>query len=114
VSPYKDRWIECTDTAVLIKGYYFAWGDFAWATKQIPYSAITSVERFDVTARRGKYRIWGSGDFTHWGNYDPQRPGKSVGFFLHVAGRVVPFVTPDDPDAFERTLERHVPVVPPG
>jgi hypothetical protein len=114
VRAYKDRRIECTATDVLVKGYYFAWGDFAWATKRIPYSAITSVDRFDLTTWRGKYRIWGSGDFKHWGNYDPQRSGKSVGFFLHVGGRVVPFVTPDDPDAFERALEQHVPVVPPG
>ncbi len=63
-----------------------------------------------MTLSHGKYRTLGSGDLTHWGNYDPRRPGKSVGFFLHVGGRVVPFVTPDDPDAFELALRAHVPV----
>jgi hypothetical protein len=114
VSAYEDRWIECTDTELLVKGYYFAWGDFGWATKRIPYRSIKSVERFDLTRWRGKYRIWGSGDFTHWGNYDPQRPKKSVGFFLHLGGHVIPFVTPDDPDAFEQALRAHVPVRSPG
>ena len=46
MSAYKDRWIECTDTDLLVKGYYFAWV-LAWATKRIPYSPIKSVERFD-------------------------------------------------------------------
>ena len=69
---------------------------------------IGGAVRRDAVA--GKYRIWGSGDFTHWGNYDPQRPGKTVGFFLDVGGRVIPFVTPDDPDAFEQALRPHVPV----
>ena len=113
MSAYKDPFIECTDTELLVKRYYFAWGGFAWATKRIPYSSLKSVERFDLTGWRGKYRIWGSGDFKHWANYDPKRPGKSVGFFLHVGGHVIPFVTPDDPEAFEQALTPHVPVGPP-
>lgn len=110
VSAYMDRWLECTGTELLVKGYYFAWGDFSWATKWIPYSSIKSLERFEMTTWRGKYRIWGSGDFKHWGNYDPQRPRKSVGFFLDVGRHVVPFVTPDDPEAFEQALGPHLPV----
>ena len=35
---YKDRWIDCTADAVLIRGYYFPWG-----TKRIPYSAIREM-----------------------------------------------------------------------
>ena len=37
---YRDRWIECTDDAVHIHGYYFPWG-----TKRVPYSAIRTVRR---------------------------------------------------------------------
>jgi hypothetical protein len=102
VSDYRDRWIECTDTEVQVHGYYFPWG-----TKRIPYSSIRSVERFTMTALRGKGRIWGSGDLRHWANLDPRRPGKSVGFFLNVGRRVIPFLTPDDPDAFEQVLRGH-------
>jgi hypothetical protein len=104
MSEYKDRWIECTDTAVQVRGYYFPWG-----TKRIPYSAITSLERLTLTALRGKGRIWGSGDFRHWANLDPRRMRKSVGFFVNLGRRVVPLLTPDDPDAFEQVVRPHLP-----
>jgi hypothetical protein len=100
---YKDRWIECTDTEVQIRGYYFPWG-----TKQIPYTSIRSLERFTMTALRGKGRIWGSGDLQHWANLDPARPSKSVGFFLDLGRHVVPFLTPDEPDAFEQVIRSRI------
>jgi hypothetical protein len=103
MSEYKDRWIECTDSEVVIRGYYFPWG-----TKRIPYSAIRSIDRFDMSAWRGKGRIWGSGDFRHWANLDPLRPKKSVGFYLDLGRHVLPFLTPDDPATFEAVLEEHV------
>jgi hypothetical protein len=107
VREYEDRRIECTDREVLIHGYYFPWG-----TKRIPYSSIRSLDRFTLTALRGKGRIWGSGDFRHWANFDPARPRKDVGFFVHVDRRVTPFVTPDDPDAFEGVITRHLGAAP--
>lgn len=82
-----------------MRGYYFPWG-----TKHIPYASIRSLDRFDMTALRGKGRIWGSGDFRHWANLDPGRPKKSVGFFLDVGARVIPFLTPEDPDRFEQVV----------
>jgi hypothetical protein len=100
---YKDGRIECTDSDVLIRGYYFPWG-----TKRIPYASIRSVDRFAMTALRGKVRIWGSGDLRHWANLDPRRPRKSVGFFLDLGRRVIPFLTPDDPDAFEQIVRAHL------
>ena len=103
VSEYKDRWIECTERAVLVRGYYFPWG-----TKRIPYAQIRSLDRFAMTALRGKGRIWGSGDLRHWAHLDPRRPTKSVGFFLDVGRRVIPFLTPDDPEVFERALRAHI------
>jgi hypothetical protein len=96
------------------EGHYFAWGDFASATKRITCSSLTSVERFDMTRWRGKNRIWGAGTSNIGANDDPQRPEKSVGFFFHVGGRVVPFVNLDDPEAFERALRPYIPVVPSG
>jgi hypothetical protein len=101
---YQDGRIECTDTEVRIRGYYFPWG-----TKTIPYSSIRSLDRFTLTTVRGNWRIWGSGDFKHWANLDRGRPKKSVGFFVDVGRRVVPFLTPDDPDAFEQVVREHIP-----
>jgi hypothetical protein len=103
MSDYRDRWIECTDGEVRVRGYYFPWG-----TKRIPYASIHSVDRFTLTALRGKGRIWGSGDLKHWANLDPGRPRKSVGFVVNVGRRVIPVLTPDDPDAFEKILGEHV------
>jgi hypothetical protein len=103
MSEYADGRIECTVSEVRVRGYYFPWG-----TKRIPYSTIRSVEKFTMTALRGRGRIWGSGDLRHWANLDPQRTHKSVGFFLDVGRRIIPFVTPDDPDTFERVLGVHL------
>jgi hypothetical protein len=107
MSEYKDRWIDCTDSAIVVRGYYFPWG-----SKRIPYASIKSLDRFAMTALRGKGRIWGSGDLVHWANLDPRRPTKSVGFFLDVGRRVIPFLTPDDPDAFEQVLRAHITPAP--
>jgi hypothetical protein len=96
---YRDARIQCTDREISVRGYYFPWG-----TKRIPYTSIRSLDRFDMTATRGKGRIWGSGDLRHWANLDPGRPRKSVGFFVDVGARIVPFLTPDDPDEFERIV----------
>jgi hypothetical protein len=104
VDTYQDRWIECTDTEIVVRGYYFPWG-----TKRIPYISVRSLERFEMTALRGKGRIWGSGDLRHWANLDPGRPRKSVGFFLDVGRRVIPFLTPDDPDQFEQIVRGAIP-----
>jgi hypothetical protein len=104
---YRDRFIECTDTGVRVRGYCFPWG-----TKTIPYALIRALDRFTMTALHGKGRIWGSGDLRHWANLDPQRPKKSIGFFVDVGRRVVPFLTPDDPDAFERVIAERTGLAP--
>ena len=94
---YRDGRIECTDREIHVRGYYFPWG-----TKSIPYTSIRSLDRFNMTAIRGKGRIWGSRDFRHWANLDPRRPQKS--FFVDLGARIVPSLAPDDPDAFERIV----------
>jgi hypothetical protein len=96
---YQDPRIDCTPHEVRIRGYYFPWG-----TKRIPYTAIRGVERFELSALRGRWRIWGTGDFHHWANFDPGRPGKAVGLYLDLGRSVVPFLTPDDPDAAEAVI----------
>ncbi len=106
---YRDRRIECTATDVRLRGYYFPWG-----TRSIPYATIRSWDRFTLTALHGKGRVWGSGDFRHWANFDPRRPEKEVGFFLDVGRRVIPLVTPDDPDAFENVIRERVGHDPPS
>jgi hypothetical protein len=97
---YRDRWIECTAGEIRVHGYYFPWA----GTKHIPYSRVRGLDRVEMSALHGKGRIWGTGNFKYWANLDPKRPGKSVALILDIGRRVMPFITPDDPDAVEAII----------
>jgi hypothetical protein len=101
---YDDGRVACTEEALVIRTYYFPPHD-----KRIPYGRIEQVRRVPMTGvLNGRYRIWGSGDFVHWYNYDPRRPRKSVALIVHVAGhRVRPVITPDNPDGVAAELAAH-------
>ena len=98
---YDDGRVACDETGVVLRRYY------PWGSKRIPYTRIRSVTRRPLTGFTGKWRIWGSGDFVHWWNLDPDRPKKAAAFELHVGGRIVPTMSPDDPDTVERILSEH-------
>jgi hypothetical protein len=98
-STYRDRWIECTPDGISIRGYYFPWG-----TKHIAYRSIRSLKRVELTALRGKGRIWGTANPRYWASLDPRRPQKSVGLILDLGQYVRPFITPDDPAAVEAII----------
>lgn len=102
---YKDRWIEFTSTGLRVRAYYFPWG-----TKRIAFSAIRSVRRVQLGVFTGKARIWGTANPRYWASLDPARPRKSAGFVIDTGRVVRPFLTPDDPDAFERQLSAHISV----
>jgi len=109
-TPYEDRSIGVSDDALTIKGYYFP-----GTLKRIPLSTIRSVRRADMGTLRGRGRIWGTANPGYWANFDPQRPRKSVAFLVDVGKAVKPFVTPDDPAAFEAALrDRGIEVTPAG
>jgi hypothetical protein len=101
---YRDRWITCGSEDLRIRGYYFPWG-----TKRIAYSAIRSLTRADIGLFTGRGRIWGTANPRYWASLDPGRPRKTVGFVLDVGAAVRPFLTPDDPAAFEGELRGHLP-----
>lgn len=96
---YADPRIRCTGAGIEIRGYYVPWG-----SKHVTYAAVRGLERVDLSAARGRARIWGTANPGYWANLDPRRPHKSTGFVLDLGRRVRPFVTPDDPDAFEATV----------
>ena len=104
---YADPWITCTADEIVIRGYYFPWG-----TKRIAYAAIRSVRRVDMGAFTGSWRIWGTGNPRYWASLDPRRPKKKVALVLDLGAAVQPFVTPDDPDAFEASIREHTFVGP--
>jgi hypothetical protein len=99
---YKDRWIECTADAVLIHGYYFPWG-----TKRVPYSSILQVRRVPIGTLTGRGRIWGSTTLHYWASLDPGRPAKKKALILDTGHRILPFITPDDPDAVTAVISEH-------
>lgn len=93
VTLYRDRFIECTDDELIVRWYYFPFG-----TKHIPYSAVNSFQRVELTAFHGKGRIWGTGNLRYWASLDPSRGRKSLGLTLDLGKAVQPFITPDDAD----------------
>jgi hypothetical protein len=99
---YADPRIETTPEGVRIRHYYFPLGD-----KLVRWEDLRSVGRVEVGALRGRLRIWGTANPRYWANLDPGRPRKKTGFVLDHGGRVRPFVTPDDPAAFEAALRAH-------
>lgn len=99
---YEDRSIGVTDDTLTIKGYYFP-----GSTKRVALSSVQRVERVPTGATRGRGRIWGTANPGYWANWDPKRTGKTFAFLVDVGKAVKPFVTPDDPDAFEAALREH-------
>lgn len=103
VMSYDDGLIACTDTALIIRHYYFPVG-----SKRLPYTSIREVRSKPMTALSGKWRFWGSGDLVHWANLDLGRAAKSVALVVTLSGlRVRPVITPDDPEAVLGELAAH-------
>jgi hypothetical protein len=102
MATYRDPRITADDSGVHIRSYYFPVG-----SKHIAWPSIRGVEKRSMTALRGRYRIWGSGDLRHYYNLDPQRPRKDIAFVLDLGRHIRPVVTPDDPDAFAAVFAEH-------
>jgi hypothetical protein len=96
---YDDGIIRCDAVGVEIRRYYFPSG-----TKRVKYGEIKGLARLEMSALRGKLRIWGTGNFKIWANLDTKRPHKKVAFIIDNGRSVKPFVTPDDPDSFEAVV----------
>jgi hypothetical protein len=104
---YKDRWVECTDEGLRIRGYYFPWG-----TKHIPYTKVRSVQRVVMSSFRGQWRLWGTSNPRYWASLDPKRGSKKEGLVLDTGRFVHPFITPDDVGAVEACIRAHVDLGP--
>lgn len=100
-SLYDDGRVKCDDDGLVVRWYY------PWGTKRIPYRSIRGCTTFELSPVRGKWRIWGSGDFVHWYNLDPGRPNKQSGIEIDVGGRIRPTITPDDAGAVAHIITEH-------
>ena len=101
---YEDGGVVCGDQDFLIRRYY------PWGAKRIPYSAIKGVTELPLrgASRVRRWRIWGSGDFIHWWNFDSGRTHKELALVIDVGHRVRPTITPDDPAAVAGILRSHL------
>jgi hypothetical protein len=100
---YDDGRVALTDDALVIRKYYFPFGD-----KRLPYGDIANVRLRPIAPVMEKWRIWGSSDFVHWFNYDPGRPRKSTALEITQSGRSArPVITPDNPDEVAAELASH-------
>jgi hypothetical protein len=95
---YDDGRIACDDEGLTIRWYY------PWGAKHIPFRTIRSATTFSLSRMRGRWRLWGSGDFVHWYNLDGARPKKEAGIELDTGGRIRPCITPDDVDEVSRII----------
>lgn len=100
--PYQDGAIAVTADALTIRGYWLP-----GTTKRVALSSVRSVRRVQMSATRGRGRIWGTANPGYWANLDPRRPRKTVAFLVDTGKAMKPYLTPDDPDAFEAALREH-------
>jgi hypothetical protein len=97
---YQDRWITCTEDAIVVRWYYL------WGAKRIPYTEIKAARRVAVTTFRGKGRIWGTANLRYWASLDPGRTGKDEALILDLGGPVKPYLTPADVDTVAAIIQR--------
>jgi hypothetical protein len=99
---YDDGLIAITDDGLVIREY-----DVFLRPKRVRYDEIEGVEEFPLGGVRGKWRIWGSGDFHRWFNLDRRRPSKHIGLALDLGRRWMPVITPDDHTRAVAALREH-------
>jgi hypothetical protein len=79
---YSDSLLEISDEAILLRHYYFPWGD-----RRVPFEQVESIEVFPLTFLSGRWRISGSGDFRTWWPADWNRPSRDRAFRVILRGR---------------------------
>ena len=75
---YSDKFIEIKDKTILFRNYYFP----TFSAKTVNFQEIEKIVLEKPTLKNGKYRFWGTGDFTHWFPLDNQRNKRDVIFIL--------------------------------
>jgi hypothetical protein len=99
---YEDDRITCTNSAVIIRGYYFPLA----TAKSVPYRDIRGVEQIELGS--GRWRIWGGTDPRYWFHLDLKRPHKHWALVLELGKRIRPVITPDDPARVKVVIEQHL------
>lgn len=90
---YEDRTVRLDDRGVTIRHFYFP-----FVSRFLPYEKIEYVQNAALPDIGGRWRIWGTGDFSHWYSLDLLRPRKHTAIVLEIWGYGTPAFTPRDPD----------------
>ncbi|MFC9790140.1 hypothetical protein [Rhodococcus sp. NPDC127528] len=100
---YQDGTVRIDSRGVTIRHYYFP-----FVGKTVPYERIESVHSGVLPGLGGRWRIWGTTDFSCWYSLDLLRPTKHTAIVLEILGRGTPAFTPRDPDAVESVIAAHL------
>ena len=98
---YEDDGILLDENGLTIKNYRRP-GD----SKQIAFTLIRSIERFDMGIWSGRYRVIGIsfGRPRNWFHWDARRRGKRTAISLDLGKWIRPAIVPRDPDTAEEIL----------
>ena len=80
---YEDRLIEISNDFIVIKNYYFP----LIGSKRVPIDKIQSITAETPSLLKGKYRIWGTGNFATWWPLDFARPARDKVFMINRPGK---------------------------
>jgi hypothetical protein len=75
---YSDKLVEISNDAVLVRNYYYPFGD-----KRVDFEKIESIIVQKPTLLSGKYRYYGTGDFRTWFPPD-NRSSRDVIFIIKI------------------------------
>ena len=82
---YADHLLRITEDAIIFERYYFPFG----LRKVVPLSAIERVGVAPPSLSTGKWRLHGSGGFTHWFPMDMARPTRDRIFMAYLNTQAV-------------------------
>jgi hypothetical protein len=74
---YKDSLVEIRDDSITLKNYYFP-----FISKKVLFKDIENIEIKESTLFNGKWRIWGTGNFSYWFPLDFLRPSRKEIFLI--------------------------------
>ncbi|MGA7161362.1 MAG: hypothetical protein WBZ48_10195 [Bacteroidota bacterium] len=81
---YKDRLVVITPDSIYLKNYYFP-----GTSKRVSFDNINSIAVEHASPSTGKWRIWGTRDFTTWYPLDIFRPKRDEIFLMSLVGKKV-------------------------
>ncbi len=82
---YEDRLVKISNDSIILKNYYFP----LIGSKRVPFNRIESVAADNPSLLKGKFRIWGTGNFVTWWPLDFARPSRDKVFIMNRLGKTI-------------------------